>query len=51
MTLVVERVGRVRPPQDFPRFPFAHYGEQNGDSMRDPEMCFELAKLAGGSSL
>ncbi len=23
----------------------AHYGEQNGDLMRDPEMCFELAKL------
>ena len=23
----------------------AHCGEQNGDLMRDPEMCFELAKL------
>jgi hypothetical protein len=22
----------------------AHYGEQNGDLMRDPEMCFELVK-------
>lgn len=22
----------------------AHYGEQNGDLMRDPEMCFELSK-------
>jgi hypothetical protein len=21
---------------------FAHYGEQNGDLMRDPEMCFEF---------
>ena len=21
----------------------AHYGEQNGDLMRDPEMCFELS--------
>jgi len=23
----------------------AHYGEQNGDLMRDPEMCFELSKV------
>jgi hypothetical protein len=22
----------------------AHHGEQNGDLMRDPEMCFELSK-------
>jgi hypothetical protein len=28
----------------------AHYGEQNGDLMRDPEMCFELG-LAGGAHL
>jgi hypothetical protein len=28
----------------------AHYGEQNGDLMRDPEMCFELG-LAGGPHL
>ena len=28
----------------------AHYGEQNGDAMRDPEMCFELG-LAGGPHL
>src|SRR5580658_278243 len=26
----------------------AHYGEQNGDLMRDPEMCFELSKPVGG---
>ena len=25
----------------------AHYGEQNGDLMRDPEMCFELGLLGG----
>jgi hypothetical protein len=28
----------------------AHYGEQNGDAMRDPEMCFELG-FAGGAHL
>jgi hypothetical protein len=28
----------------------AHYGEQNGDAMRDPEMMFELG-LAGGPHL
>jgi hypothetical protein len=28
----------------------AHYGLQNGDLMRDPEMCFELG-LAGGAHL
>ena len=22
--------------------PVTHYGEQNGDLMRDPEMCFEI---------
>jgi len=25
----------------------AHYGEQNGDLMRDPEMCFELTMQNG----
>jgi hypothetical protein len=25
----------------------AHYGEQNGDLMRDPEMCFELTNPLG----
>ena len=38
--------GRV----DFQRFSVAHYGEQNGDAMRDPEMCFELG-FAGGAHL
>jgi len=28
----------------------AHYGEQNGDAMRDPEMCFEIG-YAGGAHL
>jgi len=26
-----------------PSLSVAHYGEQNGDLMRDPEMCFELS--------
>ena len=34
-------------PCGLPAISVAHYGEQNGDLMRDPEMCFELG-LAGG---
>ena len=33
---------RVRPMRSCPLSLSAHYGEQNGDAMRDPEMCFEL---------
>jgi hypothetical protein len=29
-------------PSGLPAISVAHYGEQNGDLMRDPEMCFEL---------
>jgi len=32
-----------------PAISIAHYGEQNGDLMRDPEMCFELAKPVGST--
>jgi hypothetical protein len=28
----------------------AHYGEQNGDLMRDPEMCFELCLPLGSKA-
>jgi hypothetical protein len=38
------------PPCGLPAISVAHYGEQNGDLMRDPEMCFELG-LAGGAHL
>jgi hypothetical protein len=31
-------------PLGSPGLSVAHYGEQNGDLMRDPEMCFELTK-------
>ena len=29
-------------PCGLPALSVAHYGEQNGDAMRDPEMLFEL---------
>lgn len=37
-------------PCGLPCLSVAHYGEQNGDLMRDPEMMFELG-LAGGAHL
>jgi hypothetical protein len=45
MALVIEapEVG----PLGLPGISVAHYGEQNGDPMRDPEMCFELGKPIG----
>ncbi len=40
MTLTVENIGPG--PRQFPALSLCHYGEQNGDAMRDPEMCFEV---------
>jgi len=40
MTLTVENIGPG--PRGFPALSICHYGEQNGDLMRDPEMCFEM---------
>ena len=37
-------------PCGLPAISVCHYGEQNGDLMRDPEMCFELG-LGGGAHL
>ena len=37
MPVVVEYIGFIG---GFPSYSFAHYGEQNGDLMRDPEMEF-----------
>jgi hypothetical protein len=37
-------------PCGLPTLSVCHYGEQNGDAMRDPEMCFELG-FAGGAHL
>jgi hypothetical protein len=45
MPLVIEAVGESGPC-GLPTISVAHYGEQNGDLMRDPEMCFELASGA-----
>ena len=43
MVLVIEAMPEPGP-LGLPAVSVAHYGEQNGDLMRDPEMCFELAK-------
>jgi hypothetical protein len=49
MELVIEAMDESGPC-GLPAISVAHYGEQNGDLMRDPEMCFELG-LAGGAHL
>jgi len=49
MELVIEAMDESGP-MGLPALSVAHYGEQNGDLMRDPEMCFELG-LAGGPHL
>jgi hypothetical protein len=41
MRLVIEYVGRG--PRGGELVSVAHYGEQNGDPMRDPEIVFEVA--------
>ena len=48
MALVIEAMDESGPC-GLPAISVAHYGEQNGDAMRDPEMCFELG-MAGGLS-
>jgi hypothetical protein len=46
MALVIEATPEPGP-LNLPAISIAHYGEQNGDLMRDPEMCFELSKRDG----
>ncbi len=46
MELVIEATFE-RGPCGFPALSVAHYGEQNGDAMRDPEMLFELEADGG----
>jgi hypothetical protein len=41
MALVIEATDESGP-SGLPAISVAHYGEQNGDLMRDPEICFEL---------
>lgn len=43
MALVIEDIQQTGP-NGFPSITVAHYGEQNGDLMRDPEMIFEISK-------
>lgn len=50
MELVLEAMGESGPC-GFPALSLAHYGEQNGDPMRDPEMCFELVIVANEAHL
>lgn len=49
MTLVIEAIDESGPC-GLPALSVAHYGNQNGDPMRDPEMCFELG-FAGAAHL
>jgi hypothetical protein len=49
MELVIEATDESGPC-GLPSLSVAHYGEQNGDLMCDPEMCFELG-FAGGAHL
>ena len=49
MALVIESTDESGPC-GLPAISVAHYGEQNGDLMRDPEMCFEFG-LGGGAHL
>ena len=46
MALVIEATDESGPC-GLPAISVCHYGEQNGDTMRDPEMCFELGFAAG----
>jgi hypothetical protein len=49
MSLCIEATDESGPC-GLPGLSVAHYGEHNGDLMRDPEMMFELG-LAGGAHL
>jgi hypothetical protein len=46
MALVIEATPEPGP-LGLAAISIAHYGEQNGELMRDPEMCFELSKPVG----
>ena len=43
MALVIEAMDESGPC-GLPAISVAHYGELNGDAMRDPEMCFEFGR-------
>src|SRR5207244_1663364 len=50
MSLVIEDIQELGP-NGFPVISVAHYGEQNGDLMRDPEMLFEISKYGEETKL
>jgi hypothetical protein len=50
MTLVIEDT-QERGPNGLPAISVAHYGEQNGDLMRDPEMIFEAEESGEETNL
>ena len=50
MTLVIEDT-QERGPSGLPAISVAHYGEQNGDLMRDPEMIFEAEESGDKTNL
>ena len=50
MALVIEATPEPGP-LGLPAISIAHFGEQNGDLMRDPEMCFELSERGGNLAL
>jgi hypothetical protein len=43
MPLDIEDI-QIAGPNDLPSLSVAHYGQQNGDAMRDPEMLFEMIR-------
>lgn len=45
MKLCIEYIGQS--PRNKPLISVAHYGEQNGDAMRDPDMVFEIETWQG----
>jgi hypothetical protein len=46
MPLCIEHIGTG--PRNLPLVSVAHYGEQNGDAMRDPDMVFEVMPVTDG---
>ena len=47
MPLTIEGIGTG--PRGQAAISITHYGSQNGDAMRDPEMCFEVETNAEGA--
>lgn len=46
MALCIEKIGTG--PRDLPLVSVAHYYQQNGDAMRNPDMTFEIGRTALG---